>query len=127
LSRPSGGGGGGGVSVSAALKAALRSDASKYKWVAATDGSQNAATIELATDEAVMSIGGFNGQGGNLTLAQFEKYVAAGDIHYYLAETGQSGPGGASSSTSQITSWVQAHYTAVTIGGQTLYDLSSAK
>jgi len=53
-----------------------------------------------------------------------ERYVAAGDIHYYLASgSGGGGPGGGSSS-SAITSWVKAHYTAVTIGGQTLYDLT---
>ncbi len=32
-----------------------------------------------------MAIGGFNGQGGNLSLVQFEAYVKAGDIHYYIA------------------------------------------
>jgi hypothetical protein len=59
--------------------------------VAATDGSQNAATLELADGSyAVMAIGGFNNEGGNLSLAQFEKYVKAGDIHYYIA----SGAGG---------------------------------
>jgi hypothetical protein len=35
------------------------------------------------------------------------------------------GPGGGSSATSQITSWVQSHYKAVTVGGTTVYDLSS--
>ncbi len=43
------GGAGGGSQVSAALTKALKSDASKYRWVAATSGSQTAATLELAT------------------------------------------------------------------------------
>ncbi len=93
--------------------------------MAATSGSQSAASLELATGgEPVMAIGGFSGQGGELSLAQFERYVAAGDVRYYIASgSGGGGPGGGGSS-SAITSWVKAHYTAVTIGGQTLYDLT---
>ncbi len=94
--------------------------------MAATSGSQSAASLELATGgEPVMAIGGFSGEGGNLTLAQFESYVKAGDIHYYIASGGNGGPGGGAGSSSSITSWVKAHYKAVTIGGQTLYDLTS--
>jgi hypothetical protein len=71
----------------------------------------------------VMAIGGFSGQGGNLSLKAFEAYVAKGDIHYYIAG-GQGGPG-RSGSASAITSWVKAHYTARTIGGETVYDLTA--
>jgi 4-amino-4-deoxy-L-arabinose transferase-like glycosyltransferase len=90
-----GGGSGGGV-VNSALVAALKSGASGYRWAAATSGSQSAATLELATGGVpVMAIGGFNGQGGNLSLAQFEAYVKAGDIHYYIASAGGGIGGGA--------------------------------
>jgi 4-amino-4-deoxy-L-arabinose transferase-like glycosyltransferase len=116
---------GGQTTVSAALKQALEANAGRYRWVAATSGSQSAASLELATGgEPVMAIGGFSGEGGNLTLAQFESYVKAGDIHYYIASGGRGGPGGGAGSSSSITSWVKAHYKAVTIGGQTLYDLT---
>jgi len=116
---------GGQTTVSAALKRALQTNAARYRWVAATSGSQSAASLELATGgEPVMAIGGFSGQGGELTLAQFESYVTAGDIHYYIA-SGGGGPGGGANSSSAITSWVKAHYKAVTIGGQTLYDLTA--
>ncbi len=119
--------GGGGGAVSSALVAALKSGASGYRWAAATSGSQSAASLELATGGVpMMAIGGFNNQGGNITLAQFEAYVKAGDIHYYLASGGGfggGGPGGGSSS-SAITSWVKAHYRSETIGGQTVYDLT---
>lgn len=72
-----------------------------------------------------MAIGGFSGQGGNLSLAQFEAYVKAGDIHYYIATGGGFGGGpGGGSNTSAITSWVKAHYRAETTSGQTVYDLS---
>ena len=130
------------TSASSALVAALKSGASGYRWAAATSGSQSAASLELATGGVpVMAIGGFSGQGGNLSLAQFEAYVKAGDIHYYIASGGGGGGGGGGgfggggfgggaggpgggSSTSSITSWVKAHYRAETIGGQTVYDLT---
>jgi len=45
-------------------------------------------------------------------------------IHYYLAGNG-GGPGGGNRGTgSQITSWVEANFTTVTVGSQTFYDLS---
>ena len=89
---PIGGGAGGGApaaaraSVASALVTALERDAAAYRWVAATDGSTSAATYELATGgDPVMAIGGFNNNGGELSLAQFIRYVRAGDIHYYIA------------------------------------------
>jgi 4-amino-4-deoxy-L-arabinose transferase-like glycosyltransferase len=123
----SAGGLAGGVSVSSALVAALDADASHYRWVAATSGSMSAASLELATDgKPVMAIGGFNNNGGELTLAQFEAYVAKGEIHYYIA--GGGGGGGVAglfgvSSTSQIGTWVAAHFKSETVGGTTLYIL----
>jgi hypothetical protein len=127
-----GGGGMGGQTTSAALTAALKSDASSYRWAAATFGSQSAAPLELASGEAVMAIGGFNGQGGNISLATFESYVLHGDIHYFIASGGGGGGGmgggglGSQNSDSAITKWVEAHYTAKAIGGVTVYDLSAS-
>ncbi len=129
--RPAGGGvpgGGGGASTSTALTAALRSDAASFRWVAATFGSQSAATLELSSGQPVMAIGGFNGEGGNISLATFEAYVSAGDIHYFIASGaggGGSPGGGSGNSDAAITAWVESHYTARTIGGQTVYDLTS--
>jgi 4-amino-4-deoxy-L-arabinose transferase-like glycosyltransferase len=109
---------GAGQNVSSALKAAL--EKTTTRWAAATDGSQSAATLELATGgKAVMAIGGFTSSDPAPTLAQFKTYVAAGDITYYIA----GGQGGGSGTASQITSWVTAHYTATTVGGQTVYVL----
>ena len=123
-------GAGGGSATSAALTAALRADAGAYRWSAATFGSQSAASLELASGEAVMAIGGFNGQGGNISLATFETYVAKGDIHYFIASGtgGGGGPGGATTnSDGAITTWVESHFTSTTIGGQTVYVLTVAK
>jgi 4-amino-4-deoxy-L-arabinose transferase-like glycosyltransferase len=132
-----GGAGGGFLSAttpSAALVRALRSDASKYTWVAATVNSNSAAGYQLASGDPVMAIGGFNGTDPTPTLAQFETYVREGKIHYYIGGgTGGGGfgiaaiGGGSSSTSSQIATWVANHYTATTIGGTTLYDLTAAK
>ena len=121
-----GGGGGGGLSTSSALVRTLEKDDGSYRWVAATFGSQSAANLELATNgDPVMAIGGFNNNGGNLTLAQFKAYVAAGDIHYFIASGGGGAGGGTSGSEAAISKWVAEHYTSTTIGGQTVYDLTA--
>jgi hypothetical protein len=74
------------------------------RWAAATIGSQTAGPLELASGVAVMSIGGFNGSDAAPTLSQFEAYVAAGEIHYFISGFGGGpvgrgpvggGPGGA--------------------------------
>jgi len=45
--------------VSSALTKLLEQDQSKYRWIAATEGSQEAAPIELATGGlAVVAVGG---------------------------------------------------------------------
>jgi hypothetical protein len=121
------GGGAGGVSVSTALAKALQSGAGAYRWVAATTGSASAASLELASrGEPVMALGGFNGNGGELSLASFISYVRAGEIHYFVAAGGGgAGPGGGTANTTAaISSWVQSHFSAQTIGGVTVYDLS---
>jgi hypothetical protein len=109
--------------VSSALVKLLEANAGNYRWIAATEGSQEAAPIELATGGlAVVAIGGFNGSDPAPTLAQFESTVAAHEIHYYVGRGAQSFGGGPGSSS--ITSWVAAHYTAQTVGGVTVYDLT---
>ncbi len=124
-----GGGGSGFLSASQsnpALTKALQANASRYTWAAATVNSNNAAGYQLASGEPVMAIGGFNGTDPAPTLAQFERYVAAGKIHYFIASGGGFGGGtGGSDDASQITSWVESHFTAETVGGVTVYDVAS--
>jgi hypothetical protein len=135
--RPGAGGGAGGLlnasTPSAALKAALLQNAKNYTWVAATVGSNNAAGLQLATGKAVMAIGGFNGSDPSPTLAQFEKWVSEGKVHYFIGSGSLGGfggfggrNGGSSGTGSQIASWVESHFTATTIGGQTVYDLTTS-
>jgi 4-amino-4-deoxy-L-arabinose transferase-like glycosyltransferase len=118
-----------GTQPSAALKAALKANAGSYTWVAATIGSNNASGYQLATGEPVMPIGGFNGNDPSPTLAQFQKYVADGKIHYFLGGGmgGGMGPGGGNGYAQQISSWVQQNFTATTVGGTTVYDLTKPK
>jgi hypothetical protein len=113
---------------SGALVSLLRADASQYTWAAAAIGAESAAGVQLAADEPIMAIGGFNGTDPTPTLTQFKAYVAAGKIHYFLASgRGGSGggPGAGSASASAISSWVEQTFTATTVGGVTVYDLTA--
>lgn len=124
-----GGGGGGaggllnGANVSTELVALLKAGGTSYTWAAASVGSQNAASYQLASGLPVMAIGGFNGSDPSPTLAQFQQYVAEGKIHYFLGGGGFGSRGGSSSST-EIAEWVAANFEAQTVGTSTVYDLS---
>jgi 4-amino-4-deoxy-L-arabinose transferase-like glycosyltransferase len=118
-----GGGLSGSTQVDSALVKLLETGAGQYRWIAATEGSQEAAPLELATGGlAVVAIGGFNGSDPSPTLAQFQAMVAAHQVHYYVGRGANSF--GGSPGTSSITSWVAAHYTAQAVGGTTVYDLT---
>ncbi len=113
---------------SKALVTLLQKDAGSYRWVAAIVGANSAAGVQLATGEPVMAIGGFNGTDPSPSLAEFEADVAAGKIHYLVASGGSGGgPGGAGASASSraIESWVEATFTAATVGSVTVYDLTT--
>jgi 4-amino-4-deoxy-L-arabinose transferase-like glycosyltransferase len=89
--------------------AELEADAGSYTWVGAAVGANNAAGYQLATGDPVMAIGGFNGSdpspiGGGMRMAS----------------------DGGSSSSAEIAAWVAASYTAQTVDGVTMYDLSGA-
>jgi 4-amino-4-deoxy-L-arabinose transferase-like glycosyltransferase len=118
-----------GSAPSTQLTSVLEANASDYTWVAATIGANQASGYQLATGDPVMAIGGFNGTDPAPTLAEFQAYVAAGRIHYFIAGGGFGGGGlgggGGASTSSQITSWVESNFTSTTVGGTTLYDLTS--
>ena len=64
-------------------------------------GKRQAATSEaMENDESPMRLPSFAGGGA------------------------PGGPGGSRNSESAILSWVEAHFTATTIGGQTVYNLT---
>ncbi len=128
-----GGFGGGGASVgnlingstpSKALTTYLEAGGGHFTWIAAVTDSESAAGYQLATGQPVMAIGGFNGTDPAPSLAQFERDVRAGNIHWYISSGNGFGTT-SSGDAGQIATWVASHYTARTVDGVTLYDLSS--
>jgi len=113
--------GSGGTSTNAELTALLQKAGTR--WAAATVGSSTAASLQLASEEPVMSIGGFNGGDPAPSLAAFKQYVADGDVRYFVSG---GGGGGGGQGNSEIATWVAATYTATTVGGQTVYDLQAS-
>ncbi|MEU6235074.1 glycosyltransferase family 39 protein [Kitasatospora sp. NPDC047058] len=121
-----------GARVSDEAAAALAQDAGRYTWAAATSGSQNAASYQLASGVPVMALGGFNGTDPSLSLSAFQQYVQEGRIHWFIGggSRGAAGPnatgGTQKTQTARIESWVASHYTAKTVGSATFYDLTQA-
>ncbi|RKS72768.1 4-amino-4-deoxy-L-arabinose transferase-like glycosyltransferase [Motilibacter peucedani] len=127
---PTGGGAGGllnGSTPTAELTALLQTNADDYTWVAAAVGSNTASGYQLASGDPVMAIGGFNGSDPSPTLAELEALVAAGTIHYFIGGggMGMGSQRGGSNASGEIASWVSSTYTATTVGGVTVYDLSA--
>ncbi|QES49061.1 glycosyl transferase [Streptomyces venezuelae] len=117
-----------GARVDAKVTALLQKDADRYTWAAATVGAQNAASHQLASKRPVMPIGGFNGSDPSPTMAQFQEYVRAGKIHYFVGGgEGTRGAGLTGSGSGEIAEWVAERYQAVEVGGVTLYDLTAPK
>ncbi len=139
-----GGGAGGlleGSVPGAEITALLEADADSYTWAAAAVGSTTASGYQLATEQPVMAIGGFNGSDPSPTLEQFQERVASGEVHYFIAGgeggapggfggpgLGGFGPGGGpgqdTSTASAISAWVAESFTAQTVDGITVYDLA---
>jgi 4-amino-4-deoxy-L-arabinose transferase-like glycosyltransferase len=110
---------------SSELVSLLKKNASSYAWAAAAVGSNNAAGYQLASQEAVMAIGGFNGSDPSPTLAEFQQYVKEGKIHYFIGGTLMQSASG-SNTSQQIAQWVANNYTATTVGNVTVYDLTAS-
>ena len=119
------GGPGGDASTSSDLVALLKQTTTK--WSAATNGSNSAASLELASNTNVIAMGGFTGSDPYPTLDEFKTMVANGQISYYIAGGGIGGGGGfggrGGSDTSAITQWVESNFQATTVGNTTVYKL----
>jgi 4-amino-4-deoxy-L-arabinose transferase-like glycosyltransferase len=103
-------------------------------WSAATNGSQSAAALEIASGTSVMAVGGWSGDPVP-TLQQFIDDVHAGKISYYVeAGRGPNSPAihgevirssrHTASHTREIADWVVANYPGTIIGGSTVYRLA---
>jgi 4-amino-4-deoxy-L-arabinose transferase-like glycosyltransferase len=109
------------------------------KWSAATVGAQNSAALALASDTAVMGIGGFSGSDPAPTLEQFQGHVAAREVRWFVdggiglengagAGTPPAQPAGGAQQpgpdrNSEIVTWVQQNFESSTVGDHTVYDL----
>ncbi|MGZ4727709.1 MAG: ArnT family glycosyltransferase [Acidimicrobiales bacterium] len=133
--------------------ALLEQDADQYTWVAATMGSTAAAPYQLATQRAVMPLGGFSSGDPSPTLEQFQQDVADKKIHWFIGggafggggfaggapgagdatavapagvepETSQT-PNVATTEAQKISTWVSQNFASTTVDGVTLYDLTA--
>jgi 4-amino-4-deoxy-L-arabinose transferase-like glycosyltransferase len=120
---PGGRGPGGAESDNTAVAALV--EGADNRWAAATVGSFTASSLELKTGASVMAIGGFTGSDSSPTLAQFQTYVADGQVRYFIPGDRSGPPGGKEGTASDITTWVQQNFTPIDAGGATVYDLSA--
>ena len=117
----------GGTTVSDELVALLTSGSGSTTWAAATVGAQNAASYQLATELPVIALGGFNATDPAPTLAQFQQMVADGQVHWFIGDGSVGMPGSGSSGSddaARIAQWVAENFTAQSVGGTTVYDLT---
>nr|WP_296776926.1 glycosyltransferase family 39 protein [Rhodococcus sp. (in: high G+C Gram-positive bacteria)] len=121
---PTSGGGLGGDSSESSDDVNALLESADTTWSAAVNGSQTAATYELNTDTAVIAIGGWSSDPAP-TLDQFISYVSNHQVKYYISGGQGGGMGGGSDTTSsEISEWVAANFTATTVDGVTVYDMS---
>ncbi len=97
-------------------------------WSAATNGSQAAAALEIASGTSVMAVGGWRGDPVP-TLPEFIDDVHARRVTFYV-EAGRPQHGEVIRSanhtrahTREIADWVAAHHAGVRIGSTTVYRL----
>ncbi len=122
---------GGGASKT--LLSYLKTHRGSAKYLVAATGSQTAGAIALASNQPVVTIGGFMGSDPAPTIAQLAALVQSGQLRYALiGARGDRGLGGPRSGSTTLTQWVRSHGTPVdysgagktTSGGQTLYALT---
>ena len=132
------GGGAAGGSLSTAnqeLISFLTTNRGSATYLMATFGAMTAAPYITSTGQAVLPLGGFDGQDPTPTLDAFKQLVSSGQLRYVLSgQTGggmQGGPGAdgaaggsgsATSTSASIQAWVAANCKQVTVGNNTVYD-----
>ena len=115
----------GGNGSDSALATYLEANKGSSTWIVAMTSAMQAGSLELATGDSVMAMGGFSGTDPAPSLAQIQAYVAAGQLRFVLVG-GNGGGGGGSSTASAVSTWVASVGKVVDYGGGsgTLYDLS---
>ena len=124
-----GGFGGPGGSVDQVAIDYLVANRGDATWIVATPGSGSAGSIELATGQPVMAMGGFTGSDPTPTLAELQAYIGSGQLRFVVLGGG-GGPGGDGSGVAnERDAWVQASCTVVDLGSSsstTIYDCGGA-
>lgn len=110
-------GSGRGGSLSSGMVGYLEANQGSATWLVAVANSNSAASIELQTGRAVISMWGFTGSDDAMTVTKLQQLVSSGELKYVMLGGGGFGGGGfgggGSSASSQVQSWVQQHCTAV--------------
>ncbi len=127
-------GGPNGGAISTTVTDYLTANRGNARWIVAVSSANQAGSIELATGQPVMAMGGFSGSDPAPTLQQLQAYVASGELRFVLVGGGgPGGPGGPSGGfggfaggSGEVSSWVTATCTPVTAVSSSLYDCSGA-
>ncbi|WP_433678211.1 ArnT family glycosyltransferase [Nocardia sp. CA-119907] len=115
-----------GVDLTANPELAAMLQSAGTRWSAVATGASSAAQAELSSGTSVIGMGGFARQDPAPTMEQFQRYVANGEVRYFIdTDSGGGFPGMGNGSTvsDKITAWVKANYTPTTVGNATVYDL----
>ena len=73
-----------------------------------------------------MPLGGFNGSDPSPTLAQFQQYVADGQVHWFIGGgVGMRSDSGSSARRRRSPPGWRQNFESQTVDGVTLYDLSA--
>ena len=94
-------------------------------------------TSVVGSGVPVMAVGGFNGTDPAPTLAEFQRIVADGDVHYFIRSKIMGGFGrgdgmtaggqvSGSREAAAIAEWVETHYAPVIVDHVAVYDLTAA-
>ena len=108
-------GGPGGGAANSELISYLKKHRDGAKWLLAVSSSQSAAQLIVNTGQPVISMWGWTGTDKAMTVAKLRELVKKGELHYIQLGGGMGGgPGGGGAGvSSEVTTWVQKHGTAV--------------
>ncbi|WP_345036449.1 glycosyltransferase family 39 protein [Arthrobacter methylotrophus] len=112
-----------GNSPSKAVLDRLQLAPTRCTWAAATYPAQTAARFQLASNRAIMPLGGFAAMDPSPTLKQFQDWVVAGQICYLVEQPEQLMVPGNSRELTAIQNWVAETFRADVTDGTTVYDL----
>jgi hypothetical protein len=94
------------------------------RWSAATVGVAAAEDLQRASNTPVMAVGSRVGGGSGPSLAQFQRYVANGQVRFFVTGHWSGGAGHRGGGEAQVERWVADNYDGEKVGGLTVYDLS---